>query len=327
MLDTIIINRMGIGDIVLTTPLATILKQAYGCRIGFVVADKAADLLLNHPYIDDVYSYSKRSKKTVAAQIKAAGYQQAIIADQRLSSTLLALKAGCKPYNWGFGISLGALRLFHKPDKADTAIIHYVKYLDYQEDILPEWLLPIVGGVDPEQEEKINQLALKIKNETNKMILIAPQGLNPNKSWPLTHCSILNRLLNQQGIKPVYVGSSADQGQYAAMEGQFFNIAGQLSLRELARLAVHADLCISVCTGPMHVMASSGVPVIGLYGPTSPQFWAPAQADIIQAKVDCMPCSSLECINDVRYQCMLAITPECVLDAVTLKVSEKRVGL
>ena len=105
MQDTVIINRMGIGDIVLTTPLATIIKQAYGCKVGFVVADKAVDLLLNHPYIDDVYGYNKRSKKTIITQLKEAGYKQAIIADQRLSSTLLALKAGWKPYNWGLGFS------------------------------------------------------------------------------------------------------------------------------------------------------------------------------------------------------------------------------
>lgn len=321
MQDTIIINRMGIGDVVLTTPLATILKQEYGCRIGFVVSEKAVDLLRDHPFINDVYSYNKQTKNAVVAQIKDAGYRQAIIADQRLSSTILALKAGCKPYNWGIGISIGKLRLFHKPDQADHAILHYVNYLKDFSCIIPEKLIPVVGRLDLEQAKKITQLAKTMQDETDKLILISPQGLTPNKSWPLSHCSALNRLLNREGIKPVYIGSSSDYDQYAGMEGQFFNIAGRISLRELAGLAAHADLCISVCTGPMHVMASSGAPVIGLYGPTSPQFWAPAHAKIIQAAVECVPCGRLECNNNVKYQCMFDISPERVRDAAVAKLN------
>lgn len=60
----LIINRLGIGDVVLTTPLAQIIKENIPeCKIGFLVANKSVDILKNHPYIDDVFAYKNKHEK------------------------------------------------------------------------------------------------------------------------------------------------------------------------------------------------------------------------------------------------------------------------
>ncbi|MDF2572348.1 MAG: glycosyl transferase family 9, partial [Sporomusa sp.] len=89
MRKILVINRLGIGDVVLTTPLAQLIKENMPARVGFVVAAKAADLLVNHPYVDDVFAYKSKSAKELIQQIKKIGYEEALVVDERLTSTLL----------------------------------------------------------------------------------------------------------------------------------------------------------------------------------------------------------------------------------------------
>ena len=65
MRKILIVNRLGIGDVVLTTPLAQIIKEKLkDVKIGFLVASKSIDILKNHPYIDEILLIKISRKKT-----------------------------------------------------------------------------------------------------------------------------------------------------------------------------------------------------------------------------------------------------------------------
>ncbi|SCM83612.1 Glycosyl transferase family 9 [uncultured Sporomusa sp.] len=316
MRKILVINRLGIGDVVLTTPLAQLIKENLSARVGFVVAAKAADLLVHQPYIDDVFSYKSKSVKTLIKQIKELGYNEAVIVDGRLTSTFLAFRAGCQLRNKGYGITIGKKRLFSPKPHARRAILDYASYIEYlQPNIHFDNLSPVIGKLDVATYQKIDEW---FNNQSfgAKTVLIVSQGLTENKNWTQAGFSQVTQGLNQQDIIPIYVGSRENEAYINQIVGEKVSIAGQFSLRELAYIATKADLCITICSGPMHVIATAKIPIIALYGPTSPERWAPSHAQVLKSKLSCVPCETLACTHTVPNYCMQEITPAMVLAAV-----------
>jgi len=96
------------------------------------------------------------------------------------------------------------------------------------------------------------------------------------------------------------------------------SIAGQTSLRELCAALKACRLVITNDTGPMHVAAAVGTPVIVPFGSTSPELTGPGlpgdtRHHLIKARVPCSPCFLRECPIDFR--CMSSISVEHVVGA------------
>lgn len=317
MKKILIINRLGIGDVVLTTPLAQMIKEHFGARVGFVVASKALDILKHHPYIDDVFGYRHPTNQAMLEQIRSSGYNEALIVDGRYSSTLLALRSGIRPLNWGFEISIGKWRLFSSKHLDENAMADYSRYIRYLKPLGPiNYYPPTVGSVDQTSQNKIDAWVQKHDFLQNKLVLVVARGLSDNKNWPTEYFAELNEYLNRKNIFPVYLGSDQDTAYIENISGKKINAAGYFSLREVAILAKQADLCISMCSGAMHIISTSSAPLLILYGPTSPQRWAPAGACVLQADLSCIPCERLYCTHTVYKQCMRLITPKNVIESI-----------
>lgn len=313
MKKILIINRLGIGDVVLTTPLAQAIKEHFDAQIGFVVSAKATDIIVNHPYIDHVFGFRQPSQSEMLQNIRSAGYKEAIIVDERFTSTCLARQAGCIPLNTGWEITIGKKRLFQRKQRAINAIEDYLSYFGILDDntSLPVYR-PLVGRVDEIGAIKVANWVEKIRSEASRLVLIIPKGVAPNKNWPLAYFGQLTLWLNQKNVIPVYLGGTANQEEIERIEGKKYNAAGMFTLREVAELAQYANFCISVCTGPMHVVATTGIPIIALYGPTLPARWAPSSAISVSADIKCIPCEWIECSNSQKMACMEKLTPDLV---------------
>ena len=319
MRKILIINRLGIGDVVVTTPLAKLIKEYNGANVGFVVAAKSADLLVNHPYIDDVFPYSKKNKKNIILDIREKGYDEAIIVDDRFTSTVLAWKAKCKLLNKGFEISLGANRLFKRKLHKVKAIEDFASYIEL---INPQAenheITAVLGNPDNTRTNYLENWLAEHKKITKKLVLVVPKSAALNKNWPTSYFSEINDFLNAEGIIPVYIGSNGDKDYINQIKGNKINAAGLFSLRELPTIAKQAAFAISVCTGPMHIISTVNVPTIVLYGPSDPIRWAPGNAIILKSNLPCVPCQRLDCTLPKREQnCMELIHPEQVKQVIT----------
>lgn len=321
MRNILVVNRLGIGDTVLTTPLAQAIKQYFpNVRVGFVVAPKSADLLKNHPYIDDVFVYQKHTKSETIEQIKVSEYTDAVIVDERLSSSALAWRAGCKLRNIGKVVSIFGRRwLSSKLEKSNTAIEHYTKYMKYlDKNYEYKYMPPIIGDIADEDYNRIINWMNPINNTVGKKVLVVPRGVAENKNWPIQHFNTLNQYLNSKGIVPIYIGAEKDKEYMKRIKGEIINIAGDFNLRELAVLAKQMDVCITVCTGPMHVISTANTPIIALYGPTDPSYWAPPHATVIKAdNAPCQMCRRVDCDNyPIKFDCMQRLSPDLVVEQI-----------
>lgn len=313
----LILNRLGIGDVVVTTPLAKLIKDHIEAKVGFAVAAKSADLLVNHQYIDDVFAYRKKNKREVIAEIVEKGYNEAIIVDGRFSSTMMAMRAGCKLLNKGFEISLGANRLFKRKPHKIRAIEDFSAYIELVcPGLRDDEISAVLGNPDAARKEYIENWLTEQKKISKQLVLVIPKSAALNKNWPVEYFGQINRYLNKKGIIPVYIGSKNDAAYIDTIDGEKLNAAGLFSLRELPTLAKQSAFAISVCTGPMHIISTAGLPIIVLYGPSDPIRWAPSNAIVVQSKLSCVPCERLDCMRKNGQTCMEGILPEEVIDVI-----------
>lgn len=126
--------------------------------------------------------------------------------------------------------------------------------------------------------------------------------------------------LAQAGVTPIFLGgpAEADLGEEVARLSGLAgaNLCGRLSLREVAEIVQTLDLCVTPDTGPMHLADWLGVPVLNLSmgpvhaletGPASPGQW------VLRANMSCVGC--WQCRRPGLY-CKQAFTPTAVAEVV-----------
>jgi ADP-heptose:LPS heptosyltransferase len=107
---------------------------------------------------------------------------------------------------------------------------------------------------------------------------------------------------------------------------------GEFSLEELRALLDRAALYIGGDSGPLHIAATTAVPIVGLYGPTLPARSAPWRGSAhITESVDagplsCRPCDQRACAPG-DFRCLTSILPAQVFEAATHALSHSRVRL
>jgi lipopolysaccharide heptosyltransferase II len=152
-------------------------------------------------------------------------------------------------------------------------------------------------------------------------IALAPCSRWPTKNWPAGRFIEAARALRERRSATFFlVGAPEDKpvcdAIAAALGDAAVNLCGETSLIELGGVMQAMDLALTVDTGPMHVAAAAGVPVLALFGPTDPRRTGPygAQHRIVSVPLDCAPCFSDQCRRK-DFACMERITPEAVAAA------------
>lgn len=156
-------------------------------------------------------------------------------------------------------------------------------------------------------------------------------GINPGaeygpaKRWPAENFGRLLQDLRARGCRlPVVVfggGADVETARLVASNGagNVVNLAGRTGLRELMAAMTSLRVLVTNDTGPMHVAAALGVPVVVPFGSTSPELTGPGlpgdpRHRLLRAGVPCSPCFLRQCPIDLR--CLTRISPDQVTDAV-----------
>jgi len=151
-------------------------------------------------------------------------------------------------------------------------------------------------------------------------VVLHPAARWGTKLWEPERWRTLAALLAEEGAGIVVTGSQADMEMAAAicdgLQPAPRSLAGRLSLKTLAAVLRSADLMITVDSGPMHIAAALGTPVVALFGPTDPARTGPlGPGRVLRQPLPCSPCLQRTCRIAETRRCMRDIDAAAVLAA------------
>lgn len=172
-------------------------------------------------------------------------------------------------------------------------------------EILLQFLRPL--GLSPELRGAVAFPRAKLSPAIEKIlspdgnalpapILLFPDSRRPEKEWHGFRELTGLLLAKSQGVPVVWVGNGelVPDASWDAVYTDFFSLMKKTSLVDVLALIARARLCVTNDSGPMHIAAAAGVPVLGIFGPTSPELYGPFPPTSPQNRVICAPAGNLE---------------------------------
>jgi lipopolysaccharide heptosyltransferase II len=196
-------------------------------------------------------------------------------------------------------------------------------------------VLPALGvAVDwdftwlPERPEVASAVRNKWGLDKGRWVILQPGARWVNKRWPAEHFAQLLGLAAaaRPDLRFAVLGSAEDQPLAQAIarasSQRCLDLTGKLSLPEMVECIRLSELMVTNDTGPMHVAAALGKPVVALFGPTDPSWTGPyGQLEhVMQLALPCVPCRKSDCTYVKKFECLRGITPEAVFKAVLARL-------
>lgn len=174
-----------------------------------------------------------------------------------------------------------------------------------------------------------NLLNTQIPNPDGPCICIHPGSNQPQKRWiPERFAELCSLLINKFRANIVFIGSQEEKRLnneiIQFLDKQCINLVGNITLGQLAAVLHESDLLIGNDSGPMHMAAAVGTPLVALFGGGEYTYWKPwtdkKRAIIIRHLVPCAPCFNLDCRDN---KCMKEISVKEVYDAAVYMLNER----
>mgnify|MGYP001575776411 FL=1 len=192
-------------------------------------------------------------------------------------------------------------------------------------------------AVRPEAMQRVTHLLQQAGLTTSDVLVaIHPSASCPSKRWlPERFAEVADRLIEQTRSRVVLVAGPEDRSYAQAVEQAMrhppVNFAGQLSLGELAALFTRCRVLISNDSGPVHIAAAVGSPVVAIFGRNqqglSPQRWGPLgdRHIILQKDVGCVTCLAEHC--DIQFRCLTSLSVDEVYQATVRLLAQQSLSM
>jgi lipopolysaccharide heptosyltransferase II len=176
----------------------------------------------------------------------------------------------------------------------------------------------------PEHPARAAALHAKWPADGGRWIALQPGARWDNKRWPAEYFNEVVRTLARETpqVRFAILGSRDDLalGQAIAQAAPevCLNLCGQTTLPEMIEWVRRCELMITNDTGPMHVAAALGKPIVALFGPTEPRRTGPygQTQNVLRLDLPCSPCLSDHCTYLRPNECLRGISPQLVLKRV-----------
>ena len=333
-----------IGDVVFTTPAVRAIRRRHpDAHIAYVVEEEAAAVVRGNPHIDDVIvipgprAHGRlRGDLALARQLRRTRFDLAIDFHGGPRSSLLTWLSGA-PTRIGYDVK-GRGWMY-------TIRVPRPRTLRPRHSVVSQWdvLTPLgIGPPDVETdatemlEDPVarasvdRRLAAAGVREADSIVVVHVSAGNPFRRWPAaSFIDLVCRLVAADPRRRVILTSGpSDAGAEASIASaardrlppQHHHAivrCGEFDLAELRSLVGRAALYIGGDSGPLHVAGTTGVPVVGLYGPTLPVRSQPYRTlSLISTAAEvqglsCRPCDQRRCIPG-DFRCLTGISADSV---------------
>lgn len=342
----LIVRLSSIGDVIHSLPTAYALRQRYpNAQIDWLVEEQAYQLVKLNPYLDNVIILPRKRWKQLLGNDLIKGIK-----------SFFSFFKEMKKKNYDITLDLQGLfksaisAFFVKPelrmgpaDGREFSTLFYHAKIDIPENKVHriEKYLHLAAALDAEVDEinyglkmtpviksRVSRLFEEYNIETDKKIVIINPFTNwESKNWFLDRYFELSNKLIESGYYVIFTGSrdeKDDIDKFKALdEKSYSNLAGRTDLEELTEIYNRADLFVGGDTGPTHLAAAVGLPVVAVMGPTDPETNGPfgdGHTVIQDNSLECIRCWDKHCSRNM--QCMKSISVQQVLRIAKKKLND-----
>ena len=332
-MSVLIVRPDGIGDVLLSLPVATQLRSLLpGVTIGFLASPTVAPLLERHPDVDYVRTIRFTAPSSELRRAFSGGVDAAIFLKpfRRLMWAAWLARVPVRVatgYRW---YSLLANRRVYE---------HRSEFSKHESEYNVEMLSGLKlrpGKVHPptlvltDQEQGAG--ALSWATVPSPRIVVHPGGLSARR-WRPEHYRDLAIELARTGYGVMLTGSQTERSQFeqdalspVPLSAEIINRMGQLSIRELMAVIANAHVVVSGATGPAHIAAALKIPTVSLFDPRRnnlPVRWKPLGTGIL-LRPDVPTCD--KCRGEIcpYWDCLDRITIDKVVGAVACAIEPSR---
>ena len=322
-----------LGDAVMTTPALAAVREGFpDARIVLLARPLVAELFRHHPDVDEVMVYERPGRHEgalgrlrLAGDVRRRRFDGALLLQNAFDAALIAF-LGRIPERAGYPTD-GRRFLLTLPVPLTPWILerHEVEYYLCLLDGLgiPRPVPAVLKlAVTKEEREAMATRLASLGIERGAPIVAVNPGATYGsaKRWyPDRFAAVAEALSDEWSTRVVVVGSVEEAplaGEIeAAMRKPAVNLAGKTTVRDLMALLSLSSFLVTNDSGPMHIGAALGVPLVAIFGPTDWRRTSPwsSRAKVVRVEIDCAPCRRRVC--DRGHECMLGVTPEMVVDA------------
>ncbi|HEX2959140.1 MAG TPA: glycosyltransferase [Chitinispirillaceae bacterium] len=325
---TIIISRTdSIGDVILTLPVAGVLKSMNpDCRLVFLGRTYTKAIIESSDFVDEFANWDTISALPQEQQVEAFRKINAdaivhVFPNKHISK--VACKAGI-PYR------LGTSHVLHHWFHCNHMLNLGRKNSGLHESQLNLELISKITGITQfplceipkyygmKAKESISNEILGLLDKNRFKVILHPKSKGSAREWGLDNFSRLIELLPEDQFQ-IFLSGTKDEASGMQEfrdkhKGRLVDITGILSLPEFIKFISLTDALVAASTGPLHIASSLGIMAVGLYAPMRPIHpgrWMPvgnkARYLVLDKKCD-------KCRQTGNCECIQAISPEKVAE-------------
>ncbi|WP_286295383.1 lipopolysaccharide heptosyltransferase II [Vibrio apostichopi] len=341
MKKILIIGPSWVGDMVMSQSLYIVLKQLHpGCQIDVIApgwckqilermpeVNKAIEMPIGHGELDIA------SRRQMGKSLRQKQYDQAYVLPKSAKSALIPwfanipIRTGWKgEFRYGLLNDIRTnMKDFQYMVERYVAIAYPKSRMDNPHNLgglssLPKPKLMIDRT---QQLETFTKFSLNTRQDTIGLCPGAEFG--PAKKWPTKKYAEVAQHACKLGKQVWLFGSQKDASTCNEIKSLIAPelqqhvqvLAGETTLIEAVDLLANCEVVVSNDSGLMHVAASVGCHVIGIYGSTSPNYTPPLanSVDIINIDIECRPCFKRECPLK-HLKCLKNLSSNLVIDKI-----------
>jgi len=296
--NILLIKPSSLGDIVMALPALSALRRSFPeARISWLVRPEFAPLIEGHPHLDEILLFDRKRLGKAWCHPGAFGSLVSLIGELRrhrfdavldlqglFRSAALAWLSGCRRR---FGPVWGREFAHHFYTTTVPACLEWVHVIDYYMKILEamgagdrrvEFILP----EKPAASEVVETLLSRRDVDRDGYAVLIPGSAQVSKCWPVERFAALaDKLASEYGLSVVATGSGPEGAMIEQIQDQancpILSLAGRTSLPELVEVLRHAKVVVSNDTGPGHIAAALGRPLVMMFSWSNPLRVGPYQ--------------------------------------------------
>jgi lipopolysaccharide heptosyltransferase II len=339
--NILLVRTDRIGDVILSLPMLPLLRRRFPrARISVLVRRYTQELVENHSCVDEALVYENEDSVVslwrTLKRLRERKFDLAIIPYPRFRSTLLTFLAGIRlrigtGYRW-YSFLLNKKVYEHRKDAKRHEVeynLNLLRSLGIETDGTPQFEFTIPSS----KTEFVDAfLADNLLSAEGRFAVLHPGSGGSARDWRAENFSRLGDMIYAQlGMKVLVSGGNAEKTLVHkvvdGMKTRPIAIVGKFSLMELGALLRRAKVFVSNSTGPMHLAAIVGTPVVAFFPPIvqcSPVRWGPytrTKKVFLADNKTCTLCLGSPCRSNV---CMDQITVEDVLLAIKQLLNDQK---